>query len=78
MAVVFPAVGFAYDHPTGLIQVPNAHLFNNHFGIMGVANPGGTKDYTIQSLQMLAFALGRRNPAVPDDLDAMLYALTRC
>jgi hypothetical protein len=74
-AVVLPAAGFQYDHVTGLVAVPNAHLFNTYFGMCGVNNPGGTKDYSIQVVQMLAFSLGKRDINNQHDLDAVLYGI---
>ena len=75
-APLFPLGVLAYDHNTGTIDIPNAHNFNAHFGMMGTANAAaGTKDYPIKLLQMLAFSLNRRNPANAAELDALFVGV---
>ena len=70
LPVVFPLPGLAFDWNTETLDIPNAHAFNNYFGILGTPNvPAGTRDYPIISLQALGFALSIRNPNNPNELD---------
>ena len=72
--VAFPAV--PYNHANGTMAIPNGHAFHAHFDLMGVANAAaGTRDYSIQSVQMLALSLSRRNPANVAELDNTLYGV---
>jgi len=75
MAVVaFQAAGLIYDHVNFVIAAPANHPFNTYFGDMGIDNAAdGTRDYSNQLLQMLAFALCRRDPANSAELDNMYY-----
>ena len=74
-AVVYHAAGLVVG-VNNTIDLPMAHLFNGEFGVAGTANPAaGTRDYPAQFLQMLAFALGRRNPNNPGELDALFYGV---
>tara|TARA_B110000046_G_scaffold29504_1_gene30998 strand:- start:58 stop:630 length:573 start_codon:yes stop_codon:yes gene_type:complete len=57
-----------------VIAAPASHPFDTYLGDMGVDNAAaGTRDYSIQLLQMLAFALCRRDPADSAELDNMYY-----
>ena len=73
-AMVFQAAGLIYDHVNFVIAAPANHPFNTYFGDMGIANAAdGTRDYSNQLLQMLGFALCRRDPANSAELDNMYY-----
>ena len=75
-AIAFPPAGLDYNHATATIDIPDAHAFNQYFSIMGTPNAGaGTRNYSIQVLQMLAFSLSRRNPANTAELNNVFHGV---
>ena len=75
-AIAFPPLGLAVNVATSTLDVPVAHALVVHLGMLGTPNvPAGTRDFPMQILQGLAFALARENPNNSTELDAVLYGV---
>ena len=67
-------VNAQYDWANGIVQLPLADPFNQHFGDMGAVN-GPNREYPIAPIQALAWALLKLDVSMPDQLDNLFYGL---